>query len=107
MLERLIHPKYKEDQVFEPNYMSLLFFPSNFIVVQVQFSAFSPHPSLIPSPPHLHSVSTPCIIVYVSFITVPTNLSPFSPEIPSTPPSGYCWPFLNFSVFGYILLACF
>ena len=44
----------------------------NFIVVQVQFSAFSPHPSLPPSTP---------VIVHVSFMIVPTNPSPFSPEI--------------------------
>ena len=31
----------------------------NFIVVQVHFSAFSPHPSLIPSPPHLPPIPTP------------------------------------------------
>ena len=81
------------------------FFPSNFIFVQVQFSAFSPHPRLTPSPPHIAPVSTPTpVIVQVSFIIFPTNPSPFSPEIPSPLPSGHCWPFLNFSVFGYILL---
>ena len=29
------------------------FLPSNFIVIQLQFSTLSPHPSLTPSPPHL------------------------------------------------------
>ena len=60
------------------------FLSSNFIVIQVQFSAFSLHPSLNPSPPHLLPVSTftpPPIIVHVSFIIVPTNPSPFSPEM--------------------------
>ena len=57
----------------------------NFIVVQVQFSAFFPNPSPNPSPPHLPPVSTPLIIVHVSFIIVPTNPSPFSPETPSSP----------------------
>ena len=80
---------------------------SNFIV-QVQFSAFSLHPSPTPAfPTSLPFPPPPPIIVHVSFIIVPTNPSPFSPEIPSPLPSGHCWPFLSFSVFGYILLVCF
>ena len=39
--------------------IGFLFFFPDFIVIQVQFSAFSPHPSLTPSPPHLPPVSTP------------------------------------------------
>ena len=94
------------------NHFIYLFFFSNFIVIQVQFSAFSPYLSLTPRPPHLPPVSTtlpyppPPVIVHVSFIIVPTNPSPFSPEIPSPLPCGQCWLFLNFSVFSYILLAC-
>ena len=65
-----------------------------------------PQPNAQPSsPPSCFDPPAP-IIVNVSFIIVPTNPSPFSPEIPSSLPSGHCWPFLNFSVFGYILLAC-
>ena len=36
----------------------IFFFFSNFIVIQVQFSAFSSHLSLTPNPPHLPPVST-------------------------------------------------
>ena len=65
-----------------------IFIFSNFIVVQVQFSAFSPHPRLTPSTP---------VIVHVSFMIVPTNPSPcplivplqqsFSNSSPSLPAS--------------------
>ena len=69
-------------------------------VVQVQFSAFSPtcphHPRLAHVPPLFPP--TPLVIVRVSFIIVPTNPSPFSPEIPSPLPSGHCQPVLNFSL---------
>ena len=81
----------------------MLFFP-NFIVVQVQFSAFSPYPSLTPSPPHLPPISTPSpppIIIHVSFIIVPTNPAPFSPKIPSPLRSSHSWPVLNLSVWLY------
>ena len=74
------------------------FSPSNFIVIQLQFSAFSPHPRLIPRPLHLPPISTTPphpVIVHVSFIIVPTNPSSFSPEIPSPLPSGHCQPFLK------------
>ena len=92
----------------EAQTVAILFFYFNFIVIQVQFSAFPPHPSPTPSPLHLPPVSTSPhnVIVQVSFIIVPTNTSPSSPEIPSPLPSGHCRPFLNFSVFGYILLVC-
>ena len=39
-----------------------IFFSPNFIVVQVQFSAFSPYPGLTPSPPHLPPISTPPLL---------------------------------------------
>ena len=44
--------------------------------------------------------------VHVSFTSVPVIPSPYSPIILSLLPSGHCQPVLNFSVFGYILLAC-
>ena len=51
----------------------------NFIVVQVQVSAFSPHDFLPPQPSPPPSLdSTPTLgFVYVSFIVVPENPSPF------------------------------
>ena len=80
----------------------------NFIVVQVQLSAFSPHHSPRPQPsPPASPDSTPHLgYVHVSFIPVPENPSPFSPIISSHLPSGYCQIVLNFNVSGYILLAC-
>ena len=92
------------------NKIQLHFFPSNFIVVQVQFSAFplAPQPTPQPSPPPSHFHSPPrSIIVHVSFIIAPTNPLPFPPEIPSLLLSSHCQPFLNLSIFGYILLVCF
>ena len=78
-----------------------------FIVVQVQFSAFCPHPSPPPQPSPPPSPLPPLLVtVHVSFIVVLANYSPFSPIIPSPLPSGHCQPVLNFSVSGYILLAC-
>ena len=73
--------------------------------------------SFLPFPPTLAQHLSPLylpplfphplpIIVHVSFIIVPANPSPFSPEIPSLLPSGHCQPVLNFSVFAYILLVC-
>ena len=47
-----------------------------FIVLQVQFSAFSPNPN----PPHLPSLfPPPFVIVHVSFIIVPVNPFPYNP----------------------------
>ena len=51
------------------------------IVVQVQFSAFPPQLSPPPSP-----ISTPLVIVHMSFIIVPVNPSPFSPLSPPLSP---------------------
>ena len=65
------------------------FSPSNFIVIQLQFSAFSPHPRLIPRPLHLPPISTTPphpVIVHVSFIIVPTNPSPFPLNFPPLSP---------------------
>ena len=75
--------------------LQVLFFQ---IVVQVQFS-FYPHSftppqfSLPPSP-----ISTPLVVVHVSFVIVPVIPSPFSPL-----PSDHCQPVLNFNVFAYTL----
>ena len=91
---------------FKSSTISMYFF--FFIVVQVQFSAFSLHPSPTlqpsPQPSHFHPTR---LIVHVSFIIVPTNPSPCSPAIPSTLPYGHCQPVLNFSVFGYVYLSVF
>ena len=63
------------------------------------FSAFYPHPSPLPQPsPHPSPVSTPLVVVHVSFVIVPVIPSPFSPL-----PSDHCQPVLNFNVFGYTL----
>ena len=77
-------------------------------MVQVQFSGFPPTLSHHPSPSHLPPLfPPPLVIVHVSFIIVPANPSPFSPVIPSPLLSHHFQqPVLNFSVFGYILLAC-
>ena len=65
-------------------FLSLLLFYF-FIVVQVQFSAFSPHPSSTPSPPHLSPISTlllhycPCVLYncsYKPFTLFPWNSLP-------------------------------
>ena len=65
---------------------------------------FPPTPAQPLALPTSLPLSSPPLIVHVSFIIVPTNPSPFSPEIPSPLPSGHCQPVLNFSVFGYVLL---
>ena len=66
----------------------LFFFSfSNFIVIQVQFSAFSPHSSLIHNPPQLPSISAPppdpcycpCVLYncsYKLFTLLPWNSLP-------------------------------
>ena len=58
-----------------------LFLKKYFIVVQLQLSAFSPHPSTPPQPvPHPVPTSTlPLDFVHVSFIVVPVNPSPLCP----------------------------
>ena len=78
----------------------------DFIVVQVEFSAFSSHPSLPPqiSPPPSPVSIPPLVIVHVSFIVVPVNPSHFPPIIPSPLPSGYCQIVLNFN--DWLYLAC-
>ena len=86
-----------------------IFFPlfkKNF-VIQLQLSAFSPHPSTPPQtiPPPSHTSTLPLDFVHVSFIVVPVNPSPHCPLSPL--PSGYCYIVLNFSVSGYILFAFF
>ena len=78
-----------------------------FTVVHVQFSAFPPYPSPPPQPsPPPSCAHPPLVMVPMSFIVVPVSPSPLSPIIPSPLPFGHCEPVLNFSVFGYTLLAC-
>ena len=67
------------------------------LLFKYSFLPFPSTPAQHPSPPHLPSVSIPTLCF------VP---SPYSPEISSPLPSGHCQPVLNFSVCGYILLAC-
>ena len=111
----LLNRLKKEDLLLKLDYAQVLIFFKKylfifFIVVQVQFSAFSPHPSPTPQSSHLPSLFPPPPTHYCpcSFIIVPPNPSSFSPEIPSPLSSGHCQPVLNVSVFGYILLVvCF
>ena len=52
-----------------------------FIVIQLQLSAFSPHPSTPPqqNPPPSPASTLPLDFVHVSFIVVPVNPSPHCP----------------------------
>ena len=81
-------------------------FLNYFIVVQLQLSAFSPHPSTPPqpNPPPSPASILPLGFVHVSFDVVPENLSPHYP-LPT-----HLWLLFdctNFSVSGYILFAFF
>ena len=53
-----------------------------FIVIQLQSSAFSPHPSTPPqpNPPPSPTSTLPLDFVHVSFIVAPVNPSPHSPR---------------------------
>ena len=53
----------------------------NFIVVQLQLSAFSPHPAIPPqpNPPPSPASTLPIAFVHVPFIVVPENPSPHYP----------------------------
>ena len=90
---------------FYQNFLSFLK-----IVVQVQFSAISPHPYPPPQPtsPVFTAPSPPAPPCYCPGVLYNCFCKPFtlSPTIPSPLPSGRCQPVLNFNVFGYILLAC-
>ena len=89
-------------------YVDLFFYFLTFLLLfKYSFLSFPPTPSHHPKPPHLSPLFPPAlVIVHVSFIVVLPNPSPFSPIITSPLRSGHCQPVLNFSVFGYILLAC-
>ena len=73
--------------------------------------SFLPFPPALPTTSAL-PISLPCfhpmplVIFHMSFIIVPAKPSTLSPVIPSPLLSGHCQPVLNFSVSGYILLAC-
>ena len=60
------------------------YFFNCFIVVQLQLSAFSPHPSTPPqpNPPPSCAPTLPLDFVHVSFIVVPGNPSPHCPLPP-------------------------
>ena len=68
------------------------FFFLSFIVIQLQLSAFSPHPSTPPQPipPPSPTSSLPLDFVHVSFIAVPEN-----------PPPHY----ISFSLAGMIIIS--
>ena len=69
-----------------------------FVSFKYSFLPFPSTPLHDPNPPHLPPLfPTPLVIVQVSFVIVPVNLSSFSPIIPSPLPSGHCQPVLNFS----------
>ena len=53
------------------------FFKKNFIVIQLQLYAFSPHPSTLPqlNPPPSPTSTLPLGFVHVSFIVVPVILA--------------------------------
>ena len=100
---------FKFEEFLEMPWFNFSFFNflKLFIVVQVQMSPFPPHHSPHPSYPYFPPlILTPFGFVYVYFIHVPDNPSPFPPIIPSHLPSGYCQFVLNFNVSGYVLLAC-
>ena len=85
-------------------YYFFFHFLNYIIVMQLLLSAFSRHLStpLQPNPPPSPASTLPLGFVHVSFIVVPENPSP---HCPFSPPSGYCYIFLNFNVSGYILFA--
>ena len=83
---------------YQLNLFSKLITYPFFIVVQVQSSPFSPHPTHPCLPP---LILHPFGFIHVSFIHVPWWPFPFFPIIPS----GYCQFVLYFSVSGYILFA--
>ena len=65
--------------------IALLFFP-NFLVVQVEFSAFSPHHSLIPSAPHLCPIFTPPLLPMYPLQLFLQTLHPFPLKFPPLSP---------------------
>ena len=69
IIDFAVFPHWNVPQPFNWLSPTHLFFPSNFIVVQVQLFAFPPHPSLTLSLPHLPSISIP------PFFLSPTHLS--------------------------------
>ena len=56
-------------------------FKKNFILIQLQLSAFSPDPSTQPklNPPPSSASTLPHDFVHVSFLVVPVNRSPHCP----------------------------
>ena len=65
------------------------------IVVQLQLSAFSPHPSMPPqqNPPPLFASTLPLSLVYVSLFS--SSCNPLSSLSPPHSPPGYCQTVLN------------
>ena len=69
-------------------------------------TVFCLFPPPLPNPPHLPPISIPPLIVYVSFVIVPEPFTLFPLNSLPSPLYSLCQPVLNFSVVGYILLAC-
>ena len=67
--------------MFRVLFIYLFEFLNYFIVVQLQLSAFSPHPSAPPqpNPPPSPASTVPLGFVHVSFIVIPENPSPHYP----------------------------
>ena len=69
----------------EDHYFIFIYFFINYLIfVQLQLSAFSPHPSTPPQPnlPPFPASTLPLGFVHVSFIVVPENPSPHCPFPP-------------------------
>ena len=60
----------------------LIFFSLNFFFIQLQLSAFSPHPSTPPQPipPPSPTSTLPLDFVLVAFIVAPVDPSPYYPR---------------------------
>ena len=107
-------PAWASVQIFRMNLNALIFnslvcgiVTLIFFLLLFKFSAFFPHPSPPPQPSlSPYPISTPLVIVHMSFIIFPINPSTFFPIIPSPLPSDHYQPILNFNVFVYTLLAC-
>ena len=81
------------------------FFSFLFMVVQVRWSPFSPHPSHPHLPPLIPALLVQSMCPSQMFLK---TLPSFPPIIPSQLPTGYCQIVLNFNVSGYIsFLVCF
>ena len=88
--------------------LSPYFFFFYFFLLLCKYSCLHFPPPLPPTPPipTSHPWSYPLWFCPCVLYTCSWKPFPFPPVIPSHLPSGYCQFVLNFSVSGYILLAC-